>query len=652
MAALRAGAAVASGHELEWIGLELLGLALEQRPDCRWPLWVRLLVGKSVGPARLAAGALVEQWDRWPEEVRRSAVRSARERLIDAAMEPPDSARGLRARAVLAAETRAAGLLPVVARALHAGGDAADAAEAATVLIAAHDAGVDDAEVSVAAAIEAEDGGAGASGSVSEAVAAMVATYGEHRRDGVLLAAAVQLTPARLSYGGRGDPLARWFADREDAAHVAMRGVLRRSDLPVWRRRAWEWLGRDEAAAAALDRVAFARTPEEHAPVLERTHLLANPARARRVGLITAKVKGRLSVLPPAGMAPQLSDEARRGLPVLAAVLRPRAGVLERALAPLLGDPDAKVRFALARVAEGSLLSDLCFDTDAHVAGPAALRMLAGGLELPGPLARSPHPWVRRLAREEAARRDLWGGGEWSRLAAHRALRLDRGAFLAELRRRIAEGEVATRVQAIMLARHLELPAEIELELLSAASGDADEQVAATAAAALGDAGTASARQALVALLDHGSARVRANAAEGIARMQRRANAGHGVPPELADLGRDEHHRVRSTALVGLLAAGGDERPAALDRLCAMLGDDRPLHRLAGLWALERSLLGAAGASLPRARWDELASRIATLARTEPEAAVRKRAVRCAGRMLARMRHGWAARAAGLEVAA
>jgi hypothetical protein len=107
----------------------------------------------------------------------------------------------------------------------------------------------------------------------------------------------------------------------------------------------------------------------------------------------------------------------------------------------------------------------------------------------------------------------------------------------------------------------------------------------------------------------------------------------------------DPNHRVRSTALRGILSAGHDA--AAVAGLHAMLADDRPLHRLAGLWAAERVLVGPAGMREDpgMTRWDSVAARVAEIARSEPEPPVRARAARCAAGLLARMRLGWSSRA-------
>jgi hypothetical protein len=291
-------------------------------------------------------------------------------------------------------------------------------------------------------------------------------------------------------------------------------------------------------------------------------------------------------------------------------------------------------------------MREWCFDSDAWVAGSATLRLTGQGSDgVMERLVRSPHAWVRRLAREEGERRDPWRGArsELSRLAARRILREDRPAMVNQVRARLASSNADEQVAAIMMARHLGLQADLELELLAAASGSSGERVCATATAALSEVDTPAAGQAVRALVRHPVDRVRANAVDGLLRSPGVGDvAAYGAALELRG---DPCHRVRASALRGLLVCARGYEPEAAESLASMLGDDRPLHRLAGLWAVERVLLGPAGGGLVASKWNELAGRVADLAKSEPESPVRARAVRCASRMLARMRSGWERRA-------
>jgi hypothetical protein len=143
------------------------------------------------------------------------------------------------------------------------------------------------------------------------------------------------------------------------------------------------------------------------------------------------------------------------------------------------------------------------------------------------------------------------------------------------------------------------------------------------------------AREALRRLWEHPAGRVRATVIEAVGRRD-----PSEVARRIVEMKPGEHHRVRGNAAKAVLAAAdGDEGASAL--LASMLGDERPLQRLAALWALERvAMIRGEGVAA------ELVSRVAELARSEPEAPVRKRAERCAARLLAVVRSGWTTRAA------
>ena len=107
----------------------------------------------------------------------------------------------------------------------------------------------------------------------------------------------------------------------------------------------------------------------------------------------------------------------------------------------------------------------------------------------------------------------------------------------------------------------------------------------------------------------------------------------------LMELKCDANHRVRASVLRGILRAASPDwggtgyEPVVADELVRMLEDERPMHRVAGLWAVER-VTACPGESVAR-RWDRLASLVAGLARDETDDAVQRRAMWCARRMLA-----------------
>jgi len=368
---------------------------------------------------------------------------------------------------------------------------------------------------------------------------------------------------------------------------------------------------------------------------------------------------------------PELSSAARAGLGRWCSTVR--MGVHERGLvlSPLMIDADARIRHTVVRHAPRRLVGELCYDADGHVAASAMRHWsLAGEHGVPSrpederlvqKLARSPHAPVRRMAAEEWARTDPWDARRAeARLAARQRLATNREAFIEELRLRAAQGEAAGRVDAMRLARAIGVAEAIEVELLRAATGAMDGldeepdrwRVAATAVAALADADTTSARQAIEACLRHRADRVRANAIEASMRSARRR--GHVTfDDRLHELKLDEHHRVRATALREFLRGDGTRAslvdPSAAQGVADMLSDERPMHRVAGLWLAERLLPTGRNASLSK-RWAELSVRIAELARGDEDARVRARGGRCARRLLAQMRSGWRTRAPALSI--
>ncbi len=502
------------------------------------------------------------------------------------------------------------------------------------------------------------------------ALAVAARAYPEHRCTAVFAACAVLLDSARLH--SNPGPLARWFADSDHESLIGFRTFVRRSTDPLLRARAWTWLGIEgvSVGAAALERVARAESIEDHESVLCRAHLAANPARARRVAIIPAP-SGRGKPRHPRGasvpdpkIATRLSTAARRGLIRFVSALRPSEALRASMLEPFLTDPDAVVRHAAMRGAPHDQSLDYCFDADARVARTALIsRWLTGGdpAELWSKRARSPHASVRMLAVEECAASDPWEvWSERSRLAARRILHAHREGFIARLRARINEGDARRRVDGILLARRLRLSSHIEFELLRAIqtpSGSgalgADDPVAAAAAAALADVPTESARAALLASLAHRVQRVRANALEGAARAARRqagpeadfAATHPRLYSSMLELKVDSNHRVRANAIRALLGPVPTDRfeLVAVESLGAMLRDERPLHRLAGLWVAERLLVQ--GGAPAWQRCNDLAGTVARLARDEPETAVRARAERCAHRVLSGIRSEWSARA-------
>lgn len=678
-AALGALLNFAGPSDAEDLGSELVRMAAAgssgraSRWASRWggylgALWPRTGVERA---SAIALESLLNAWSKLPLAVREEALDCARERLTARALrassgQPPLSL------ARLIHDAADPGLLALAAD-LMLGADhrAAQAAGEAALRLAARASGEYEElprRSDWPAAAAARPSTPADRATVAAAVARMASTFETHRQESPVAAAMLLLTPSALAWGGAGpEPsLARWFADRDHPGQAALRSMLRRPGPAIGRRRAWEWLGRDAVAATALDRVGRASAPAEHEAVLERAHLIENPARRWRIGLVAIKARpDPQSPLPDRPTIPSLNPRARRGLPRFAGACKIAPATLESTLEPLLADSDPAVRLAAMRALPAPMVGDYCFDADSRIARSATLRWVheasssewgerAGTLGL---LERSPHEEIRAIARAEHAPLDPWNAAfEGSRLTTRRLLRADRAGFIAELRRRLASADHAARHAALAIARVLSLESHLELELLALLSeqAEATPQLAAlqaSAVAALGRIQSPSAAGAIRLCLDHPIDRIRANAVEALLKQSLRAEplARTSAERHLSD----PHHRVRANAIRGLLASPRDH-PEAAAALSAMLADDRPLHRLAGLWAAERLLTGPADPNPAGRRWNQLSTRVADLARAEPEPPVRARAVRCAGALLARMRSGWRDRAVavGEEAAA
>ncbi len=483
------------------------------------------------------------------------------------------------------------------------------------------------------------DSRAGVEGGVVRALE----TWAVHRRRGVLLGALLLLDLPALS-GGRGmarSPLVAWFEEGEGPSHVSLRSLLRRSRDPMTRVRALEWVWREKYSAACLDRLSQPGRAEEDVVIAARGHLTIRPARARRVRMLRV----RSGAMP----APERVPEARQrlGLVRLARALGGPAGAREDALRVLASDPSPRVRHAAVRAIGSTDLAAACEDADGRVASAAFLRWsaLGSGREIRSPaLAQARHGVLERLRQSGHGRVRAWAeeetAGEFepaqarSRLVARWGLRDDREGTLARVRAGLGSGDL----RFPRLARLLMISAELERELV-AGSGHPDPRFASACVSALGDVDTSSARQALERCVRHEDGRVASNAMEALHRFVRRTGqARSAVSIEFKD---DSRHRVRAT-LLRVLALDGEDG-VVVEALGSMLRDERGGHRLAGAWLAERLACPAAPPAYV-ARWNELATRVGELARSDADERVRRRAARCGRRMLSHVRWVWSQR--------
>ena len=491
-------------------------------------------------------------------------------------------------------------------------------------------------------------------------VAASAWSFPAHRRSGALLAALLILgAPGHdlPAHGGHRE-IRRLLSERSHPSHGPLRAVLKRSRVAVVRERALRCLAIPALADAAAERFAVAESVEEHAAALPMAHLLLRPQRRRalaRVRLRPRRHGGSVALpkhapIPSARQLAGMAEPARRGAVRVVAAMRVDEELRRAALAPMLADPEAGVRLASSSGIGVLDVADYCFDRSAAVARHAAHRWstvgtgvawrwpVSGADERRGRLGerlrRSPDAMVRRIAADEIARLDPWRAGEpASRLAARRWQQADERSFTDALagRLRASAGDVC--VEAILASRRLGLARRFERELIRLASSD-DARIAATAVGALASVPSDPALEALASARTSADPRVRANAVDAALRSVR-----VGVrAPSIVELKSDPDHRVRG-AVARALVVGSDASGSprdGIDLLEAMLSDDRPAHRRAGAWAAERALVAAPDAIGDR--WRALAERIAQLAGSDKNEAVRARATHCARRVLVDLR--------------
>ncbi len=683
--------------------LALLDLAIvpsDERPRTSAPRLIRL-VGHVRGRARAgehlaALAAIIRRWDRVPDDLRHVVMVAGRGRFAAAAAglaasnDPGDRMSVCE----LASEVGDLSLAPVLAT-LFSDREAtiASASERALMRLSFIGASVDPQRGQE----RADEDGRGedrTDDAVRDALVASVASVmacaARERRRPALMGAMALLDLATLARARAGveHALGAWMLGADEEARSALRNTLRASDSTLARRRALEWLSTDALGAAALERLARARTPAEHECVLTRSHLLAHPARARRAAMLgragRAADPGAAALpafLPAPQDVPNLSLAARRGLPRYLRASGAGVEARRRVIEPLLADDDPLVRHACTRTAPPGALADLCFDPDARVArsamlswslvgeragGPApgrrlALRADAGREKLLARLARSPHAPVRAVARQEIELL-AWFDPRVpaARAAARRRLAREPEALVADLRAVLLSGAPEDRVAAVQAVRGLSLHACVERELLGLCDAAADgprARVAATALAALAELGTDAATQAVTRHVGVADARVRANAVEGVGILLRAAADPSMMRSRLIELKDDPHHRVRANAVRALLVRPGSlvegrpgggrvYEPAAVDSLLAMLSDVRAEHRLAGAWVAGR-VLPFDGAARLGQRWAEVSVRVHDLSTDDADPRVRVRAAQCAGLLRARLRSEPAAAGVG-----
>ena len=448
----------------------------------------------------------------------------------------------------------------------------------------------------------------------------------------------------------------RLLSQRQHPSHAPLRSVLKRTDCPLLRERSLRWLSIDAISNAALERLRVAETPIEHAIVLEHALLALRPKRAAKLASVSSP---RLRTTS-AGMLPGPEKwrghtlKARVGLLTLDALLGDDDDTRRARIEPALADASALVRMRSSSLCPPMDLADYLFDADPSVSRHAMLRWSTVGVEPPrvsSPACsarlklcalsgRSAHVHVRRLASEEFARLSVTNPRHpASRARARRAYESDPSGTIRLFRDRLALAESC--VDTIMMIRMLGIEKRFELDLIGLVQSEhTDPKALASAVAALSRVETNAARYVLSESLSSKDDRTRANAIE-LAPMP---------VDSFIEFRDDPHHRVRANAVRRLIGntIASDHRVAheASGSLIELLGDPRPMHRLAGAWVAQRVVTSAARDRLGT-RWSPIVAQLEELAATDENPALRDRASRCIRRLTHEIRSGSASSARG-----
>ena len=427
--------------------------------------------------------------------------------------------------------------------------------------------------------------------------------------------------------------LARIIADDGHPALMVWRSQIRKrqGDLPA--AQLVRLLSVDALAPAALDALCDLKNAADVVEFARSSHFLLTPKRRQR--LVKANTGRRLLAKPSAlsAAASQGGMDLPRAIELLGGFEDAHAS---QRFSQWIESKDDAVHIALilrlARTprpnpAASDALRDLSFNANPLVARSALLTIVDDhhpqSRRLLDKQRRSPHPTCRAVAQERWRRRDpAWALSTDDPLADAVALRKamshDRASVIALLRTTIGADNTPAAVRAMRQAARIGVAPECELELL-AAIATRNEKVAATAVSILAFVQSDSATQTLNACLSHPDARVRANAVEAVNRRTR------AVAPDSA--WQSDAARERCNAVRTLFDRTEPKlRAQGLVLLDSMLKDDRPAHRRSALW-----LAGRIGAA-------QSAHRIASIASSDADPAVRAAARRTARQLLARMR--------------
>lgn len=434
----------------------------------------------------------------------------------------------------------------------------------------------------------------------------------------------------------------RLLTERKHPSHAPLRSVLKRTDCPLLRDRALRWLQIEAMSNASLERLRFAESPIEHTLILDLAPLAMRPRRASKLCAMSSPRTrtGTEGLIPEPSAWNALSEQSKLGLLRFDALLNDSDQVRRQRTEPALADQSEHVRLNAAAMCASIDLQDYLFDTDESISRHAALRWSTLGVTPPKPDSpacvarvrlshqntRSPHASVRQIALAERAR--LCADDPHDPVSRHRARSMyatDPSAFIRHMRDRLAISERS--VDAITMIRLLEIERRFELDLIGIVQNEhSTERARANAVTALAKVDSNAARYIVSEAIASKDDRVRANAIELAP-----------IPADtLVEFRDDQNHRVRANAIKRLIEEDSINDPTFANTvtgsLIEILGDPRPMHRLAGAWVAQhvvtldqRDRLGT--------RWGPVIAQLEELAATDENPNLRIRASRCIQRL-------------------
>ena len=488
------------------------------------------------------------------------------------------------------------------------------------------------------------------------AIADAAWSFASHRCRSPLLAALLVMdravaTPMERDLSAR---MRRLLSERNHPSHSPMRTVLRRTPCPILRERALRWLTIAPISTAAIDRLSSADSIDEHELVLRNSHLAIRPKRGARLASLhhgTTQKNGRLELvahgaLPSRDAINQLSHESRLGMIRMSSLISIDDHARRDLREPMLADPSVRVRLSACEASSSIDLPDFMYDIDGSVARHASLTWSSMGNTPPRPSSpvwkhrtqtakinsRSPHAWVRLVSTQESDRlTPMRPSSPASRAQARRMYKADPTGFVRTIRDHLADP--TSRCDAIMLIRVMGIENRFELDLISIVQSEqSDARARATAVMALGANDTNASNYILSEALGDTDDRIRSNAVEAISSSV----------DQILEYKSDPNHRVRASAIRRVIRDADTSQTSqtrnAGHALLEMLHDQRPMHRLAGTWAAQRSLTGSCREVLGGA-WKPLINEMESLASgsaqdsEDHEEQIRSRAQRCIHRI-------------------